>query len=109
MKTQNKVELIGYLGCDPTVFIFPSGKKKVKISLATHSKSKNLNGEMEWVSTWHTIVAWKDKAELALNNFIKGSHILLIGRLVYRNYPDRNGISRWITEIHAYTFTDLDR
>lgn len=109
MKTQNKVELIGYVGKDPAVFTLPSGDKKVNFRLATHVPSKKDNGETEWVPTWHNVVAMRSKAETALTHFIKGSHVMVIGSLVYRNYTDKEGISRMITEIVASRFIDLDR
>ncbi len=109
LKTRNKVELIGYVGKDPVARALPSGTTKVMLRLATHSRIKNENGEYEWVSTWHDIVAWKDMAEYALQTFIKGSHILVNGMLSYRTFIDRNGKTRYITEIIAYSLTDLDR
>lgn len=109
MKTRNKVELIGYLGKDPQAYTLPSGTIKVRLRLATHARMKKENGEFEWVSTWHDIVAWKEKADYVLNTFIKGSHILVNGKIAYRTYIDKNGITRYITEIIASSFTDLDR
>ena len=109
MKTRNKVELIGYVGQDPKAHTFPSGTIKVMLRLATHSRARKENGEYEWISTWHDIVAWKENAEFVINTFIKGSHILVNGKLAYRNYVDKNGQTRYVTEIIASSFTDLDR
>ena len=69
---------------------------------------KNENGNVK-VTTWHDVVAWEKNAEAAENNFIKGSHILVEGQIVYRTYEDHAGHTRYITEIKAQTLMNLDR
>ena len=53
---RNKVQLIGNLGNDPEIKIFDSGKKKVKLSLATSDNYQNANGENVEQTQWHTVV-----------------------------------------------------
>lgn len=109
MKTQNKVQLIGYAGSEPQVRLFASGSKKASLSVATHHPRKKDTGEVEWVTTWHSIIAWNERAEYLAENFIKGSHLLVEGSLVYRTYEDKQGHTRYITEIKANYFLNLDR
>jgi single stranded DNA-binding protein (ssb) len=109
MKTQNKVQLIGYVGKDPVIIKTTNGSKLAKIALATDEFFRNENGRERKITTWHDVVAWEKNAEEAENNFIKGSHILVEGKIVYRSYPDHAGHIRYITEIKAQTLMNLDR
>ncbi len=53
---RNRVQLIGNLGTDPEIKIFDSGKKKVKLSLATSDSYKNANGDKVDQTQWHNII-----------------------------------------------------
>lgn len=108
MKTQNKVQLIGYIGKDPVISTTGKGKL-AKIRLATDTFFKDESGKSVQVTTWHDIVAWEKKADEVENNFIKGSHVLVEGQIVYRTYPDLAGHIRYVTEIKAQTLMNLDR
>lgn len=110
MKTQNKAQLIGYLGADPQVYQFANGNKKVRMRLATDTyRQKEFDGEEIQKTTWHTIVCWDEMAEIALEHFIKGSHILVEGMIQYCSYIDKDGQRRYVTEIKAFHVADLDR
>lgn len=109
MKTQNKVQLIGYAGHEPQVKEFSSGSKKATLNLATHHPVKKQNGEREWITTWHKVIAWNERAEYLADNFIKGSHLMVEGSLIYRTYEDKQGHTRYVTEIRANFFVNLDR
>lgn len=108
MKTQNKVQLIGYLGKDPIILTTDKGKL-AKIRVATDTFFKDDSGKSVKVTTWHEVVAWEKKAEEVENNFIKGSHILVEGQILYKTYPDLAGHVRYVTEIKAHTLMNLDR
>jgi single-strand DNA-binding protein len=109
MKTLNKVQLIGYLGEDPKVLNCANGSKLVKLNLATHHPGKNEKGDKVYVSCWHSVIAFDKPAEIAEKNFTKGSHVMVEGHLVYNTYEDKNGHTRYVTEIKAAYFTNLDR
>ena len=108
MKTQNKVQLIGYVGKDPVILTI--GQCKVaKIRLATDTFFKDQSGKTVKITTWHEVVAWDKKANEVENYFIKGSHVLVEGQIVYRTYLDYAGHIRYVTEIKAQTLMNLDR
>lgn len=108
MKTQNKVQLIGYVGKDPVISRKDKGKL-AKICLATDTFFKDKRGKSIKITTWHEVVAWGKKADEVENNFIKGSHMLVEGQIIYRTYPDLAGHLRYVTEIKAQTLMNLDR
>ena len=98
---RNKVILIGHLGADPEVMVFDSGKKKVKLSLATSDNYKNSNGEKVEQTQWHNIIMWGKTADIAEKYLKKGSEVAVDGKLQYRSYEDNNGEKKYITEISA--------
>jgi single-strand DNA-binding protein len=109
MKTQNKVQLIGYVGKDPVISTASNGSKLARIRVATDRFFKQENGESKKSTAWHNILAWNQTADFVENNFLKGSHILVEGHIKYRNYTDKAGASRSITEITASHLMNLDR
>ena len=109
MKTQNKVQLIGYVGNEPQVKLLFNGSKMTTLRVATNHFTKTSEGETIKSTAWHQVVAWDTKADLAQQNFCQGSHILIEGYLAYRNFVDSTGITRQVTEIHALHFLNLDR
>jgi single-strand DNA-binding protein len=98
---QNKVQLIGNLGNNPDVRNTESGKKMARISIATNENYRNAKGETVKETQWHNAIAWGKNAELAEKYLIKGSQVAIEGKLVNRNYVDKDGIKRYITEVQV--------
>ena len=98
---QNKVQLIGNLGNNPDVRNTESGRKMARISIATNESYRNAKGETVKETQWHNAIAWGKNAELAEKYLIKGSQVALEGKLVNRNYVDKDGIKRYITEVQV--------
>ena len=96
---RNKVSLIGNLGATPEVKIFETGKKMVRLSLATSENYKSTNGEKVEETQWHNLVAWGKTADIAEKYLQKGSELAIEGKLTYRSYEDKNGEKKYITEI----------
>jgi len=111
MKERNLIQLIGYVGAEPTGRKFENGNQVMRMRAATHEPKhkKTENAATEFSTCWHTIVAWGDRASYALNNFVKGSRIMIDGKLIYRTYPDKTGHTRYVTEIVAHSLINLDR
>jgi single-strand DNA-binding protein len=96
---RNRVQLIGNLGQDPEIKTLESGKKVVHFTLATNDGYKNNDGQKVEETTWHNIVAWNGLAERAAKYLKKGREVAIDGRLVYRSYEDKKGVTKYITEI----------
>jgi single-strand DNA-binding protein len=96
---RNSVRLIGNLGQDPETKTLDNGKKVVHFTLATNDDFKNGDGQKVSETTWHNIVAWNGLADVAGKFLKKGREVAVEGRLVYRNYEDKKGVTRYITEI----------
>ena len=98
---KNKVQLIGNLGNAPEIKTTESGKKLVKFSVATNETYQNSKGEKVKETQWHNLIAWGKIAEIAEKYLSKGSEVAIEGKLVNRNYEDKEGNKKYITEIQV--------
>lgn len=98
---RNQVQLIGNLGKDPEVRTFGENKKIATFSIATSDYYYDQKGERQQQTQWHNVVAWGKNAQLAEKYLEKGSEIALSGKIVYRNYDDREGKKKYVTEVVA--------
>ena len=96
---RNKVTLIGNLGTDPEIRTFDGEKKYAKFSLATNESYKNAKGERVTETQWHNLIAWGKLAGTAEKLLKKGMEVAIEGKLINRNYTDKEGIKRYITEV----------
>jgi single-strand DNA-binding protein len=96
---KNRVTLIGNLGQDPETKTTETGKKVTHFTLATKDGYKNADGQKVSETTWHNIVAWNGLADIAGKFLKKGKEVAVEGRIVYRNYEDKKGATKYITEI----------
>lgn len=95
----NRVELIGYLGKDPEMRIFPDGTPVANFSIATTEYYKDKEtGEKKDITQWHNIQVIGKKADLVSQFLKKGSLIFIAGKLNYRAY-EKDGQKRFLTEI----------
>ena len=97
---RNSVQLIGRLGQDPEVRNLASGKQLTTFSVATSDTYKNANGEKIEETQWHNIVAWGKVGEIAAKYLTKGAEVCLEGKLVHRDYENKEGEKRYVTEIN---------
>jgi single-strand DNA-binding protein len=91
--------LIGNLGQDPEIKTLESGKKVAHFTLATNDGFKNTDGQKVEETTWHNIVAWNGLAEIASKFLKKGREVAVEGRIVYKSYEDKKGVTKYFTEI----------
>ncbi|MCO4819952.1 MAG: single-stranded DNA-binding protein [Bacteroidetes bacterium] len=95
---RNSVRLVGHLGNNPEVKEIASGKKVVKISLATNESFKK-NGDQVTETQWHNLVAWGKTADIAEKYLQKGQEVCIEGRLNNRSWEDADGNMRYATEV----------
>lgn len=96
---RNKVQLIGNVGQDPQIRNLENGKKVARLSLATNETYKNVKGEKQTHTQWHTLVAWGKTAGIIEKYIKKGSEIAIEGKLTSHSYEDKEGIKRYVTEV----------
>lgn len=92
----NKVILSGRLGRDPEMRYTQSGKAICNFSLAVNRK-KDKDGNR--VADFIPCQAWEKLAEIVGNNLVKGSQVLIEGRMQIRSYEAQDGSKRYVTEV----------
>ena len=98
---RNKVQLIGNLGMNPEIKNLNDGKKLAKMSIATNENYKNSKGERVTDTQWHNLTVWGKTADIVEKYLKKGSEVAVEGKLLNRNYTDKDGVKRYVTEIQV--------
>ena len=104
----NKVILIGNLGQDPELRYTGSGTAVCNMRLATNERYKDSNGEWVDKTEWHNVVTWARLAEICGEYLKKGSQVYFEGSLQTRSWDDREGNTRYTTEVKAREMQMLD-
>lgn len=100
-RSLNKALLIGNLGSDPEIRTTSDGTKVAGLSVATNRNWTDSEGQAQERTEWHRVVAWTHLAEIAERFLSKGDRVYIEGEIQYRSYEDRDGATRYITEIRA--------
>ena len=96
----NKVTLLGRLGKDPELKYTSNGAAVANFSIATDLCWKDKDGgEEKTVTEWHRLVAWRNLAEIAGKFLAKGKQVYIEGRLQTRSWDDKDGVTRYTTEV----------
>ena len=103
----NKVILVGNLGKDPEVRYLDNGVAVANFSLATTENYKNKAGERVSQTEWHNIVLWRGLAEVAEKYLKKGASVYVEGKIRAKKWEDKDGNTRYNTEILADNMTML--
>lgn len=101
---KNKVILIGNLGNDPEIKNLDNEKSLARFSLATSEMYYNKEGNKVTDTQWHTIVCWNSTAKNVEKFLKKGSLIIVEGKLNNRNYEDKDGNKKYVTEVVCNEF-----
>lgn len=106
----NKVILIGNLGRDPEVRRLENGGIVANFPMATtESYTDRSTGERKEITDWHNIVVWRGLAEVVEKYVRKGTKLYVEGRLKTRSWTDKDGNTRYTTEVLADNLTMLSR
>jgi len=101
----NKAILVGNLGADPEVRSTSNGSRVATLSVATSRQWKNQAGEKQEKTEWHRVVLWNTKfsnlADIAERYCKKGDKVYVEGSIEYRSWQDREGQTRYTTEING--------
>ena len=104
-RSLNKVTLIGNLGADPEVRSTNGGNRVASFSLATSRSWNTPSGDRQEKTEWHRCVVWNTKgsqlADIVEKYVKKGDKIYVEGRIEYRQWTDKDGQTRYTTEINV--------
>ena len=105
----NKVILLGRITQDLELKTTPSGASVLSFSIAVDRRFQTKGEERK--SDFFNCVAWRNEAEFISRYWQKGRPILVEGELQNRSYVDKNGVTRYVTEVvvDRATFTGDSR
>lgn len=104
-RSLNKVMLMGNLGNDPEVRSTAGGGKVASFSLATSRTWNDQSGNKQEKTEWHKCIAWNQGtqklADVVENYCKKGKPVYVEGAIEYRQWQDKEGQTRYSTEIRV--------
>ena len=105
-KSLNRVTLIGNVGADPEIRTTNTGIKVATVSLATSQSWKDARGEQQEKTQWHRLICWSNAkgpqlAEVVEEYVKKGDRLYIEGQIEYRTWQDKEGQTRYATEINV--------
>lgn len=104
-RSLNKVTLIGNLGADPEVRSTNNGARVATLSLATSRQWKGQGGDKQEKTEWHRVVFWNSNysklADIVEQYCKKGDKLYVEGSIEYRSWQDKEGQTRYTTEIRG--------
>ena len=109
MKGINKVIMVGNTGKDPEVKTLADGTPVAKLMLATTESYRLKDGTTQHKTEWHPTIAWRSLAAIVSQYVHKGSLLYVEGRLRHRQYEDKTGQKKYITEVIADQIIMLDK
>ncbi len=110
MPSLNRVEVIGHFGKDPEIRYVSNGSAVANFSVATSEKwNDKQTGEKKEKTEWHNVVAWGKLGEIVGEYASKGRLVYVEGKLQTRKWDDKDGVTRYTTEIVASQVLMLDK
>jgi single-strand DNA-binding protein len=97
--------LIGNVGNDPEVRATPNGARVAQFSLATTRTWNGPSGDRQEKTEWHRCVLWNGRssggglADVVERYVKKGDRLYIEGSIEYRQWQDREGQTKYMTEI----------
>ena len=104
----NKIQIIGRLGQHPETRSTQNNTTVTNLSVATSERYKNKQGEQIENTEWHRVTAWDRLGEICRDYLKKGSLVYIEGKVQTRDYEDKDGVKRYVTEIIAREMKMLD-
>lgn len=103
-RSLNKAILIGNVGGEPEVRTVGTGGRVATFSLATGRNWTDAQGNKQEKTEWHRCVVWNSSRGSGLADVVekyvrKGEKVYVEGEIEYRQWQDKDGQTRYTTEI----------
>ncbi|MFN2556602.1 MAG: single-stranded DNA-binding protein [Nitriliruptorales bacterium] len=99
---ENYVTMVGNLVDEPDLRFTGNGAAVCSIRIASSRRYRDNDGNwQDGETTFMTVSAWRSLGENAAESLHRGDRVVVLGRLRVRSYEDREGQTRWVTEIEA--------
>ena len=100
-RSLNRVQIIGNLGADPELRTTTNGARVANLSVATSRRWNDRQGQQQEKTEWHKVIFWEKLAEVCERYLKRGDRVYVEGSIEYRQYEDKEGQTRYITEIRG--------
>ena len=99
MLTVNRATLVGHAGRDPEIRALKGSNRAAIFSLATTERWTDREGRPAEATEWHRVVVYGPVVDIVERRLRKGDPVMVEGRIATREYKDREGNERSLTEI----------
>ena len=99
--------LIGNLGQDAETRFTTNNTAITSFSVATTHGRKGSDGNWINETTWHNVIAFS-LSDFYKEKLKKGAKVYVEGRLSKRDYTDKEGIKKYVTEVVSENLIPLD-
>jgi single-strand DNA-binding protein len=106
MSSVNKVILLGNIGKDPEVRETKAGNI-ANMVMATSEKYTDKSGQKQENTEWHNLVVFGKLADVVSKYVKKGDKLYVEGSITTRKWEDKEGNTRYNTEIKVRDLTML--
>lgn len=96
----NSITLVGNLPRDPEIRFTATGRAVASFSMGV-GRRYQVNGEWQEQTSWFNVTAWGQLGENAAATLVKGSRVVVTGRLEQREYTSREGEKRTAIDVIA--------
>jgi single-strand DNA-binding protein len=103
----NKVMLIGNLGNDAETRFTTNNLSVTSFSIATSNSYKGKDGNWVNETTWHNVVSF-NIPDFYKESLKKGKKFYVEGRIQKRDYTDKEGVKRYVTEVISEKLIPLE-
>ncbi len=97
----NRAIIAGRVSQAPELRNTSNGQSVSTMSVATNRTWVDREGKKHEEAQFHAVVAWGKLAEIAAAFLVRGTTVLVEGRLETRSWQDKDGNTRKVTEIVA--------
>lgn len=106
MSSVNKVILLGNIGKDPEVRETKAGNV-ANMVMATSERYTDKSGQKQEKTEWHNLVVFGKLADIVAKYVKKGDKLYVEGSITTRKWEDKEGNTRYNTEIKVRDLTML--
>lgn len=100
----NKFIGLGHVGKQPEIRQTQDGKQIASFSLALSESWKDKQGNKQEKTEWVNVVIFGGTASFVANYVNKGSKVYIEGKLQTRSYEDKQGVTKYVTEVVVQGF-----
>ena len=102
MSNGNTIVLVGNITRDPELRFTPTGQATASFGLAVNRRWQNRQTqEWEEATSFFDVVCWREMAENAAESLVRGSRVIVTGRLDQRSWETPDGDKRSKVEVVA--------